>query len=100
MIIEVLERQIGFIWFSFYSSEILWVDSIILDPEFQGKKYGTQIFHHLFNLFKSDFTYLDLGVQEQNTRAIQFYNRLGFYQIDDIAMGYYLTKRMRKKLID
>ena len=100
MIIEISENQIGFIWFSYYSPDIIWVDSIILNPEYQGKGYGTQIFIHLFGLFKADFQYLDLGVQEHNNGAIEFYKKLGFYQIDDIAMGYYLTNRMRKNLND
>ncbi len=100
LIIESSTFTIGFIWFSYYSAEIIWVDSIILDPQYQGKGYGNQIFLHLFDVFKKEFQYLDLGVQEENKRAIKFYEKLGFYKIADIAMEYYLTQRMRKNLND
>ena len=99
LILESPMNKIGFIWFSYYSSEIIWVDSIILDPIYQGKGYGNQVFDHLFKIFKEEFQFLDLGVQEENKRAIKFYEKLGFYQISDIAMEYYLTLRMRKDLI-
>ena len=99
-IIESSINKIGFLWFSYYSPEIIWVDSIILDPFYQNKGYGTQIFNHLIQTFKDEFTFLDLGVQEENKGAIRFYERLGFNKIDDIAMSYYLTLRMRIKLAD
>lgn len=98
LIIESSNNKIGFIWFSYYSPEIIWVDSIILNPPYQGMGYGTKIFDHLFTIFKGEFKYLDLGVQDENKRAIKFYENLGFYRIDDIAMAYYLTLRMRKDL--
>lgn len=100
MVIEALEKPIGFIWFSYYSSDIIWLDSIIIDPNHQAKGYGKQIIDHLVSIFKNDFKYLDLGVQEDNLRAIKFYENLEFYQIDDIAMNYNLTNRMRKNLLD
>ena len=99
-IIETSTNKLGFIWFSYYSPEIVWLDSIILDPVYQSKGYGTQIFKHLTRTFKEEFSFIDLGVQEENKKAIRFYERLGFYRIDDIAMSYYLTHRMRIKLTD
>lgn len=99
-IIESDTNAIGFIWFSYYSPEIIWVDSIILNPLYQDKGYGNQIFLHLFSVFQNEFKYMDLGVQEENKRAIKFYEKLGFYKIADIAMEYYLTQHMRKNLLE
>ena len=98
MIIESQNESVGFIWFSYYSPEIIWLDSIIIDPNHQAQGYGTFIINHLINIFRDTFQYLDLGVQQENHRAIQFYNRLGFYQVDDIVLNYNLTNRMRKNL--
>lgn len=98
MIIESHKESIGFIWFSYYSPEIIWLDSIIIDPNHQAQGYGTLIINHLISIFRDNFQYLDLGVQQENNRAIQFYNRLGFYQVDDIVLNYNLTNRMRKNL--
>lgn len=99
LIIEMKNEFIGFVWFSYYSNEIIWIDSIILTKSNQGKGYGKQIMDRLFAIFKVDFKFIDLGVQEENKRAQEFYKRLGFYKIDDIAMSYYLTERMRKQLV-
>lgn len=100
VIIELNDEYIGFVWFSYYSNEIIWIDSIILTKNIQGKGYGKQIMEHLTAIFKVDFKFIDLGVQEENKRAQEFYKKLGFYKIDDIAMSYYLTDRMRKKIAD
>ena len=97
-IIEDSTTIIGFIWFSYYTSDIIWVDSIVLDPFFQSKGYVKKIFEHLFQTFKNEFQFLDLGVQEENKRARKFYERIGFYRIPDIASEYYLTIRLRKDL--
>jgi ribosomal protein S18 acetylase RimI-like enzyme len=91
---------VGFIWFSFYSREIIWIDTIILDPEFQRQGLGGQIISSQIENFNKQFKFLDLGVQEENVKAIKFYEKLGFYKIDDIGMAYYLTNRMRKNLQD
>ena len=95
LILEISDYKIGFIWFSFYSTEKIWLDSIVLDPIYQNKGYGKQIFKHLIHIFKNEYKYLDLCVQEENKRAIEFYIQLGFYRIQDIAMEYYLTNHMR-----
>ncbi len=98
LILEISDHKIGFIWFSFYSTDIIWLDSIVLDPLYQSKGYGKQIFKHLFQIFKNEFKFLDLGVQEDNKRAIDFYTQLGFYKIQDITMDYYITNHMRMDL--
>ena len=100
LILELNEENIGFLWFSYYSNEIIWIDSIILTKLFQGKGFGKQIMNHLISIFRNDFKYIDLGVQEDNIKAQEFYTKLGFYKIEDIAMSYYLTDRMRKDITD
>lgn len=98
LIFELFEETIGFVWFSYYSDEIIWIDSIILKPDFQRKGLGKYIMSRLESDFSKIFKYIDLGVQEENKRAKKFYSNIGFYKLDDIAMSYYLTEHMRKKI--
>lgn len=98
LIFEISQEVIGFVWFSYYSDDIIWIDSIILKPEFQGKGFGKEVMNHLISKFQKHFKFIDLGVQEGNSRAKKFYETLGFYKIDDIAMAYYLTDHMRKEI--
>lgn len=98
-LIQLSEEIIGFLWVSYYSDEIFWIDTFILEPEHQKRGFGSKVFNILIeDLMKNPemtFKYIDLGVQKDNETAFAFYNKLGFYNIDDLSMSYYLTQRMR-----
>ena len=95
-----ISDPIGFVWFSLHSEGIFWIDTIILDEDYRGKGYGSQIFSLLVTKAKElDLSSIDLGVQEANDKAIVFYKKLGFQEVTDISLAYYKTKRMRFDLI-
>lgn len=97
------EDKLGFVWVSEYSNEIFWIDTFILDFQFQGLGYGKIVFNLLLKGIKThhpNFKYIDLGVQEKNTKAITFYSKLGFKPIEDISMSFYKTDRMRFEIYE
>ncbi|MDB5013216.1 MAG: family N-acetyltransferase [Daejeonella sp.] len=57
--------------------------TIAVDPDFQGQRLGSLIFKHLLNHIKekrTDIFRVELIVRESNTKAIKFYENLGFMQ--------------------
>lgn len=93
-------NPIGFVWISLNSENIFWIDSFVLVETYRGKGYGRQTFAQLVSKAKKmNLSSIDLGVQEENDKAIGFYNNLGFYEVIDISLAYYKTKRMRFDLL-
>jgi ribosomal protein S18 acetylase RimI-like enzyme len=64
------------------SKESIYVGGIQILPEFQGKGIGGAIFNELIQ--ESDETKIPiiLEVHDINTRAIDFYKKLGFVKVD------------------
>ena len=93
---------IGFIWISKQSEEIYWIDTFVILENYRRKGIGKKVFEAILATIKkseNNFSYIDLGVQEINLAATNFYEKLGFYEITDISMAYYKTKRMRYNLL-
>ena len=98
-LIQVDDERAGFIWSSLQDKrKTLWIDSIVILPEFQGRGLGTKIID-LVALHYPEIDKIELGVQKTNKKALNFYKKIGFSQIEDIKIEYYNTFRMRKKLI-
>ncbi len=66
----------GFITFA------TWKDSYIENLYVEPKDQGNGIGHALLEHARKDKTYLELHVYKQNSRAVQFYNRRGFVEVD------------------
>ncbi len=55
--------------------------TIVVDPDFQGKKIGKLLFTEFLEVIKEEFPHIlriELFVREKNMNAIQFYSTLGF----------------------
>ena len=55
--------------------------TIVVDQDFHGKGVGKHIFSYLLNLVthsRPDILRIELVAQESNTKAIEFYKKLGF----------------------
>lgn len=70
----------------------LWLDFIVIHPEFQAKGYGTKFFDKMNSFYKSyDGMFLEVeipeGSNENQIRRISFYERSGAVRLD---LKYYL----------
>ena len=95
---DQLNTLIGFIWISRHLDNILWIDSFVILSEFRSKGYGSQVFKEIIKIAKNSpykFKSIELGVQEENKKAIQFYKSLGFSEIPDLSMAYFNTMRLK-----
>ena len=78
------DRPLGFIGMSGAN-----VDSLFIDPEYQGRGIGRALMDHARALTPA----LSVDVNEQNAAAVAFYRRLGFRQVgrsplDDSGLPY------------
>ncbi|MFN7119656.1 MAG: GNAT family N-acetyltransferase [Saprospiraceae bacterium] len=57
--------------------------TVVVHPDFQGKGLGKLIFEHLLNEIKRAHPHIlrvELFVRENNAKAVEFYQRLGFIE--------------------
>lgn len=74
------------------------LQKIYVLPSFQGKKLGKQLFHHAIKAIKEihpDSCQMRLNVNRYNTRAVEFYQRMGMTKVFegdfDIGHGFLMT---------
>ncbi len=84
-IIEVQEISAGYLWLNVELGGNLWITAIVIQAEWQRRNIGEKIMLFLIeecrrNKLKS----IELGVQNNNERAIKFYSKLGFKQFDHL----------------
>ncbi len=83
-IIRETDRSIGYLWMN-EESTTLWITAIVIIPEFQRKKIGSKIILYLIEECKKhDLNSIELGVQQNNSYANQFYRAMGFKKFDQI----------------
>jgi RimJ/RimL family protein N-acetyltransferase len=59
-----------------------WINTLIIDPAFQNKGYGTKVVKLFINYvkWKSNISKVYLSVAENNVGGYRFWSRLGFVQ--------------------
>jgi ribosomal protein S18 acetylase RimI-like enzyme len=59
------------------------LERIYVDSDFIGKQVGAALLHHALEIAtKGEYSYIWLGVWEENHRAIRFYEKNGFVSFD------------------
>jgi ribosomal protein S18 acetylase RimI-like enzyme len=95
-VVQQAENNIGYLWMNIESSS-LWITAIVLTKGWQRKQIGSMIVKRLVDECKnSGMESIELGVQQNNTSALDFYIKLGFEKFDQI--GYASTNLMRLDL--
>ena len=77
------EVLVGFAMYGFFKSPTkrVWLDRLIIDKKYQGKGYGTASVLALLEKLRREYNESDaiyLSVYEDNTEAIDLYQRIGF----------------------
>ncbi len=74
------------------------LQKIYVLPSFQGKKLGKQLFHQAIQTIKElhpEPCQMRLNVNRYNTKAVEFYQRMGMKKVFegdfDIGLGYLMT---------
>ncbi|WP_133627626.1 GNAT family N-acetyltransferase [Fonticella tunisiensis] len=87
----------GFLWYSIKGA-FLHVNTIVLSKEYQNKGIGSAVFKELEEFGRQiNLSFLQLGVQGVNKKAIKFYERLGFINRAYVQEfdTFYMQKRIR-----
>ncbi|MHA1973533.1 MAG: GNAT family N-acetyltransferase [Candidatus Hodarchaeales archaeon] len=87
---------IGYIWMN-EEPRILWITAIMLESQWQKHGIGHLIMNYLINECKEvGKKAIELGVQRNNKKALQFYKKLGFETYD--YLEYANTELVRLRL--
>ena len=83
-VIQESEINIGYLWMN-VDSATLWIAAIILKQGWQRKKIGSMILRYLIGRCKnSGINAIELGVQQNNQKALDFYKSHGFKKFDQL----------------
>ncbi len=78
------EEDVGFLWMN-EENTTLWITAIILKEQWQRRGLGGQIMQMLIEVCKDNGKEaLELGVQQNNQAALNFYEKIGFVKYDTI----------------
>lgn len=83
-VIEDNDELIGFIHIQDLIDEIDIID-VVIKEEYRNKGHATKLFDYLFDIYNKKFI---LEVNENNNKALNLYNKLGFKEISR-RKGYY-----------
>lgn len=101
-IVRVEEENVGYLWMN-EEHTTLWITAIVLEEQWQRQGIGYQIIKRLIKECKdSGKEAIELGVQQNNQAALDFYVRMGFVKYDTIRLANTALLRLelkkRKKL--
>lgn len=86
-IIQVQEMPVGYLWLN---EEInsLWITAIVIDSSWQRRRIGHYVLEYLIKSCETDGKeFIELGVQNNNQKALQFYKSIGFQQFDHLRQA-------------
>lgn len=87
----------GFIWYSLAEENSIWLTALVVISQLQGRGIGSRVISILEDEgLKRGKDQIELGVQQSNPRAVQFYKNRNFQELEDIE--YAGTVIMRKKI--
>jgi len=83
-IVRVEEENVGYLWMN-EEQATLWITAIVLGKKWQRQGIGDQIVKTLVRECKdSGKEAIELGVQQNNQSALDFYYKMGFVKYDSI----------------
>jgi len=83
-IVRVEEENVGYLWMN-EENVTLWITAIVLEKQWQRQGIGDQIIKRLIKESKdSGKEAIELGVQQNNQAALDFYIKMGFVKYDSI----------------
>jgi ribosomal protein S18 acetylase RimI-like enzyme len=86
-VIEVDTFSAGYLWLNVELNN-LWITAIVLATKWQRQRIGDLILHFLIEeCRKENLKSIELGVQHNNDKALNFYKKLGFKQFDHLKQA-------------
>ncbi len=83
-IIQAQEMPVGYLWLNEEISS-LWITAIVLESSWQRRRIGHYVLKYLIKSCKiNGKEFIELGVQNNNRKALLFYKSLGFEQFDHL----------------
>jgi ribosomal protein S18 acetylase RimI-like enzyme len=67
-----------FYWSNEFGGDILHIDELYVKPEYRERGAATSFLKHILQAFKNRTVALQLEVTSSNTRAMNYYQKLGF----------------------
>lgn len=94
-IISYNRQDIGYLVKNISENE-LYIENLILKSEFQNLGFGTQIIQHIIEECEITKRAIRLKVFKINERAIKFYKKIGFNQINETDLHFEMAKTVKQ----
>ena len=75
-----------FYWSNEYGGGILHVDELYVKPEHRERGVATAFFKHIARTYKDKIVAIQLEVSPSNTRAMNYYQKLGFKKTRNVHL--------------
>jgi ribosomal protein S18 acetylase RimI-like enzyme len=83
----------GFYWMEL-RGEALHLHGLILNEGFQGRGIGTRVLGNLAAEYRDQARYIELGVDQTNTKAKALYERVGYRVVKTLEdVGFYVMQK-------
>ena len=80
----IQKASAGYLWIN-EEVNSLWITAIVLQAKYQRRNIGLKVMNYLINESRKEGKeFIELGVQHNNKKALQFYYKLGFEQFDHV----------------
>ena len=75
-----------FYWSNEYGGDILHVDELYVKPEHRERGAATSFFKHMARTYRDKIVAIQLEVSPSNTRAMNYYQKLGFKKTRNVHL--------------
>jgi len=85
----------------YQEKDSLWINSILIDSQFRGMGYGRTVIESLIDYCRISFGLekVLVSVIEDNTGAVAFWEKIGFYTVKKLEKHVLLGEKMRDVII-
>lgn len=82
-----------FYWSNEYGGDVLHIDELYVKPDFRQRGVATSFFKHISETFEHKARLLQLEVSPTNTKAMNYYHKLGFKQTRNVHLARPVRRR-------
>lgn len=96
-LIKNVDKVVGHVSYQIKEGNVLWLDGLVIDPQYQGQGLGRKAIEQIFNSVGS-ISKAELTVHPENYAAIKTYESLGF-KLEERKDDYYGDGQPRLLLV-
>jgi predicted GNAT superfamily acetyltransferase len=89
--------SVNYRWFSQRYSDFVYLDRVVIDPDFHGRGLGRQLYHQVEQASTAQWFTLEVNLRPLNQPSLAFHERLGFHEVGRLETDYGAVVSMHAK---